>query len=415
MPAPAAPKLRRSEGGLISVADARRMIVEGLGRLDIEHVPLSKALHRVLAADALAAVSHPPADVSAMDGYAIRVEDVPSVPLTLEVVGESGAGHPWSGSLGIGQALRIFTGAHVPAGANTVVMQENTKAHGTNGNQVVIIEPPQPARHIRRMGQDFRKGDVGLQAPRRLTARDIGLLAAMNIARVPVARRPRIGVLSTGDEIVMPGESVGHGQIVSANGPGLSAFIEQHGGEAIHLGVARDELEALRAAIARAEPLDMLVTSGGVSVGEHDLMRKALQSDDFRLAFHKIAMRPGKPLLFGRIGKNQKLPVMGLPGNPASAMVCAVLFLGPAIARMQGMAGDAPALIPARLGADLKENDSREDYLRAALSPDWVATPFPKQDSGMISSFARADCLIVRPPNAPAILAGASVPVVLLQ
>ncbi len=391
---------------LIPVADARRMIVEGLARLGVEHVPLSKSLHRVLAEDAVAGVSHPPADVSAMDGYAIRHEDVPSVPLTLEVVGESGAGHPWLGTLGIGQAVRIFTGAHVPAGANTVVMQENTKAHGTNGAQVVITEMPQPARHIRRKGQDFSAGDTGLTAPRRLSARDIGFLAAMNIARVPVARKPRIGVLSTGDEIVMPGETVGHGQIVSANGPGLSAFIEQHGGDAIHLGVARDELEALRAAIARAEPLDMLVTSGGVSVGEHDLMRKALQSDDFRLAFHKIAMRPGKPLLFGRIGAGQKLPVLGLPGNPVSAMVCAVLFLGPAIARLQGLPGEAPATVPARLGADLKENDSREDYLRAVLTPDLVVTPFPKQDSGMISSMAQANALIVRPPHAPAAAAG---------
>lgn len=400
---------------LISVADARRMIVDGLARLDIEHVPLARALHRVLAEDVRAAVAHPPADVSAMDGYAIRHEDVPSVPLTLEVVGESGAGHPWKGTLGIGQAVRIFTGAFVPAGANTVVMQENTKAHGTNANTVVIVEPPQAGRHIRRRGQDFMKGDVGLTAPHRITARDVGFLAAMNIARVPVARKPRIGVLSTGDEIVMPGETPGHGQIVSANGPGLSAFIEQHGGEAIHLGVARDELEALRAAIARAEPLDMLVTSGGVSVGEHDLMRKALQSDDFRLAFHKIAMRPGKPLLFGRIGANQKLPVLGLPGNPAAAMVCAALFLGPAIARLQGLPGDAPAMVPARLGADLGENDTREDYLRAVLSPDFVATPFPKQDSGMISSMARANALIVRPPHAPALLAGAPVPVIVLS
>ncbi|MGE4064818.1 MAG: gephyrin-like molybdotransferase Glp [Rhodospirillaceae bacterium] len=400
---------------LLPVADARRMIVEGLARTEVEHVPLSRALARVLVEDAVARVSHPPADVSAMDGYAIRIEDVPSVPLTLEVVGESGAGHPWKGTLGIGQAVRVFTGAHIPAGANTVVMQENTKAHGTNGHAVVIAEMPQPARHIRPMGQDFKAGDVGLRAPRRLTARDIGFLAAMNIARVPVARRPRIGILSTGDEIVMPGEMPAEGQIVSANGPGLSAFVESRGGEAIHLGVAKDELQALRAAIARAEPLDMLVTSGGVSVGDHDLMRKALQSDDFRLAFHKIAMRPGKPLLFGRIGANQKLPVLGLPGNPVSAMVCAVLFLGPALDRMQGLAGHAPATVTATLGADLKENDSREDYLRAVLSDDLVATPFPKQDSGMVSSLALANALIVRPPGAPAAKAGTLVPAIPLD
>ena len=400
---------------LLPVADARRMIVDGLARLGVEHASLSHARGRVLAEDARARVSHPPADVSAMDGYAIRFQDVPSVPLTLEVVGESGAGHPWKGTLGIGQAVRIFTGAQIPAGADTVVMQENTKAHGTNGSAVVIEEMPQAGRHIRPIGQDFRAGDIGLAAPRRLTARDIGFLAAMNIARVPLARRPRVGVLSTGDEIVMPGETPAEGQIVSANGPGLSAFIESRGGEAIHLGIARDEIGALRAAIARAEPLDMLVTSGGVSVGDHDIMRKALQSDDFRLAFHKIAMRPGKPLLFGRIGANQKLPVLGLPGNPVSAMVCAVLFLGPALDRMQGLPGDAPATIPARLTEPLKENDGREDYLRATLSPDFAVTPFPKQDSGMVSSLALADALIQRPPHAPAAPAGSLVPVILLN
>ena len=405
---------------LLPVAKARAMIVDSLIRLDIEHVPLSKARTRVLAENIIARVSHPPADVSAMDGYAIRCEDVPSVPLTLEVVGESGAGHPWKGTLGIGQAVRIFTGAHIPAGANTVVMQENTKAHGTNANTVVIVEMPEPARHIRPMGQDFKSGDTGLTAPRMLSARDIGFLAAMNIPLVPVARRPRIGVLSTGDEIVMPGETPTEGQIVSANGPGICAFIESCGGEAIHLGVAKDELEALRAAIAnleskRAEPLDMLVTSGGVSVGDHDLMRKALQSDDFRLAFHKIAMRPGKPLLFGRIGKNQRLPVLGLPGNPVSAMICAVLFLGPALARMQGLPGDAPATVPARLAGDLKENDGREDYMRARLAPDLTVTPFPKQDSGMVSSLAIANALIVRPPHAPAAKAGDLVPVIQLD
>lgn len=400
---------------LLPVSKAREMIVSSLARLAVEHVPLSKARTRVLAENIIARVSHPPADVSAMDGYAIRFEDVPSVPLTLEVVGESGAGHPWKGTLGIGQAVRIFTGAHIPAGANTVVMQENTKAHGTNANTVVIVELPERARHIRPMGQDFRTGDTGLTAPRTLSARDIGFLAAMNIPLVPVARRPRIGVLSTGDEIVMPGENPTEGQIVSANGPGICAFIESCGGEAIHLGVAKDELKALRAAIARAEPLDMLVTSGGVSVGDHDLMRKALQSDDFRLAFHKIAMRPGKPLLFGRIGPNQRLPVMGLPGNPVSAMICAVLFLGPALARMQGLPGEAPATIPARLTTDLKENDGREDYLRASLAPDLTVTPFPKQDSGMVSSLAIANALLQRPAHAPAAKAGDLVQVIKLD
>jgi len=398
---------------LLPVAEARKLIIDGLKPVAVETVALADAAGRILRADAVAMVSHPPADVSAMDGYALRFGDVAAVPHTVPVIGESAAGHPWSGVIGENQAVRIFTGAHVPKGADTIVIQEDTDA---GDSAVIIKEKPQRARHIRPAGQDFRAGDTVLTAPRRLTARDIGLLAAMNLASVPVSLRPRVGVLSTGDEIVLPGQPIADGQIVSANGPGLCAFVAAHGAEAVHLGVVKDDLAALRDAIGRAEPLDLLVTSGGVSVGDHDLVAAALRSADFAMVFHKIAMRPGKPLLFGHV---RGMPVLGLPGNPVSAMVCAILFLGSALARLQGLAGDAPEQIPARLGVDLKANDGRQDHMRATLSRGAdgtvTATPLPAQDSAMIAALARAQALIVRPPYAPAAKAGDTVPVISLD
>ena len=398
---------------LIPVAEARQRLVESLKPLATESIPLMDAVGRVLAEDVTARTTHPPADVSAMDGYAVRSADVATVPTDVNLVGESAAGHPWKGAVQPGQAVRIFTGAHVPKGADAVVIQEDTSAAGT---AITIKESSAAGRHIRPAGQDFKSGDVLLRAPRRLTARDIGLAGAGNNAHLRVYRRPRIGVLSTGDEIAMPGEAIGLHQIVSANGPSICAFVRQHGGIGIHLGVVRDEATALRTALDRAEPLDMLVTSGGVSVGDRDLMKQALATDDFALAFHKIAMRPGKPLLFGRL---KDLPIMGLPGNPVSAMVCAILFLGPALERLQGLPGAAPALMLARLGVDMKPNDGREDYVRATVStaPDGaiIATPFIKQDSAMISTLAQSDALIVRPPQATAAKAGDPVSVLILK
>jgi molybdopterin molybdotransferase len=384
---------------LLPVAEARRLIVEALTPVRSESVFLAQALGRVLRTDAVARVAHPPADVSAMDGYAVRAGDVAEVPCRLKIVGEAAAGHLWRGAIGEGEAVRIFTGACVPDGGDAIVIQEDTERDGT---AVVIKERPILGKHIRPMGQDFTVGQTTLKAPRRLTARDIGLLAAMNIPQVEVSRRPRVGVLSTGDEIVMPGEAVGPGQIVSANGPGLCAFIRRCGGEDIHLGVVRDEIDALKMALTRAEPLDLLVTSGGVSVGEHDLMAKVFGETGTRVGFHKVAMRPGKPLLFGTL---KGLPILGLPGNPVSAMVCAILFLRSAIERLVGLPGDPPMREWGTLGAPLKANDSREDYLRATLAMTGgriIATPFPRQDSAMIAALANADAFIVRPPHAGA-------------
>ena len=399
-------------GSLLPVAEARRLIVDDLAPVPTETITLAEALGRVLRADATAHVFHPPADVSAMDGYAVRSGDIPKVPQTLRVVGESAAGHPWRNTLEVGEAVRIFTGAYVPAGADTIVIQENTTARG---NDVIVNEKPQHGRHIRTKGKDFKSGDILLQAPRRLNARDIGLLAAMNIPRVAVARRPVVGVLSTGDEIVLPGEPIGDGQIVSANGPGLCAFVTAQGGEALNLGVVKDDPKALLRIAEQAQHMDLLVTSGGVSIGDHDVVKGALNSAGFKATFHKIAMRPGKPLLYGRL---HDLPILGLPGNPVSAMVCAILFLGPALARLQGLPGAAPTTISARLGAALGANDSRTDHLRAALSHDGgvpVATPFPLQDSNMLANFARADVLIVREAFAPTAAAGDMVSVIPLN
>jgi len=398
---------------LLPVADARRLIVDDLKAVGTEDVKLWDALGRVLRADAAALVTHPPADVSAMDGYAVRAGDVASVPHALRVVGESAAGHPYRKTVNEGEAVRIFTGAYLPAGADAIVIQEDTT---TDGAAVTVNEKPSFGRHIRPAGQDFKTGDKVLAAPKRLSARDIAVLSSMNHARVTVSRRPVIGVVSTGDEIVMPGEPIAEGQIVSANGPGLCAFIASHGGEPMHLGVVKDDPNALMRVAEHAHHLDMLVTSGGVSVGDHDVVKGGLSAMGFKATFHKIAMRPGKPLLYGRLSE---LPVMGLPGNPVSAMVCAILFLGPALAKLQGLAGDAPTTMSARLASDMKANDSRADHVRASMriGSDGIpiVTPFAKQDSAMLSVFAHADALIVRAPDSPAAKAGEMVSVIPLN
>jgi molybdopterin molybdotransferase len=397
---------------MISVAEARANIIAALSPLGTEDVPIMSALGRVLATNAVARISHPGADVSAMDGYAVRAADA-TQGATLNVIGTSAAGHPWAGSIGPGQALRIFTGAYVPKGADAVVIQEDTTSAA---DTVSINEAATLGRHIRPLGQDFKTGETVLRAPRRISYRDVGLLAAMNLPTVPVFKRPRIGVLSTGDEVVMPGDEVKHGQLVSANGPGLCAFIASHGALPVHLGIARDDATSLKTVAAAAADLDMLVTSGGVSVGDHDLIARVLGEQGLAVNFHKIAMRPGKPLLFGSL---KGTPFFGLPGNPVSAMVCAILFLGPALERMQGLPGAAPATMRAKLGAALKANDKREDYVRASLSHDTngnlVATPFAKQDSGMISALARADALLIRAPFAPEAQAGDRVEVIVLN
>ncbi|HEV7369068.1 gephyrin-like molybdotransferase Glp [Arenibaculum sp.] len=385
---------------MIPVADALERMLSAVAPLPAETVALPDGLGRVLAADVAARVTQPPVAVSAMDGYAVRGADVATAPARLRRIGEVAAGARFEGTVGPGEAVRIFTGAPVPAGADTVVIQEDTTAEG---EAVVVAEPYPAGRYVRRAGLDFTTGTVGLTAGRRLGARDIGLAAAMNVPWLSVHRRPRVAILATGDEIVMPGEPIGPSQIVSSNALALAALVATAGGDATNLGIARDDARSLTAHAEAARGFDLLVTTGGASVGEHDLVRSVLGERGMRLDFYKIAMRPGKPLMFGRFGD---VPLLGLPGNPVSSMVCGLLFLRPLLRRLQGLADTSEPVARATLGIALAENDGRQDYLRARLergpSGELVAHPFPLQDSSVMSLLAAADCLVVRPPRAPA-------------
>ncbi len=384
---------------MISVAEALSRITAGLKPVGAESVALADAFGRVLAEDVHSRVTQPPLAVSAMDGYAVRAADVAETPATLTRIGEAPAGAAFEGTVGAGQTVRIFTGAPLPDGADAIVIQEDTEAEG---DRVKVLEPARPGDYVRPAGLDFKAGDLGIPEGRVLSARDIGLAAAMNVPWLSVRRRPRIALLATGDEIVRPGEPIGPSQIVSSNALALAALIASCGGESIDLGIAPDDEQSLKAMTAGARGTDMLVTIGGASVGEHDLVLSALADQGFELDFWRIAMRPGKPLMFGDIGGT---PVMGLPGNPVSALVCALIFLRPSIAAMLGLEASETPAQTARLGDGLPENDRRQDYIRSKLSRGddggLVATPFSIQDSSMLSSLAHADCLVIRAPHAP--------------
>lgn len=393
---------------LLPVDDARQRIVGAVQPLPVETISLANARGRTLAKDIVARVTQPPVAVSAMDGYAVCAGDVQTVPTVLQVVGESAAGKGFDGTIESGEAVRIFTGAPVPEGADAIVIQEDTTQTGT---RVTIRQTAGSGDFVRPAGLDFAAGDVGIAVGRKLTPRDIGLAAAMNIPWVSVYRRPHVAILATGDEIVLPGDPIGPGQIVSSNSWGLGAFVEAHGGIPLHLGIADDSDRALREMARGAVGADILVTTGGASVGDHDLVQKALGADGLDIDFWRIAMRPGKPLMFGHYAG---MPMLGLPGNPVSSMICALLFLGPLLARLQGAQSLEQALhVPLEkgiLGADLAANDRRQDYVRATLTVteqgDWQANPFQRQDSAMMSRLAAADCLIVRPPFDPSRQAG---------
>jgi molybdopterin molybdotransferase len=394
---------------VISVEEALARLLALIDALPPEQIALADGLGRVLAEDVAARRTQPPFAVSAMDGYAVRAADLARSPAELRIVAEVPAGAGFGGRVGPGEAARIFTGAPMPAGTDTVVVQEDTERRG---DRVRVLEAARLGRHVRRQGLDFTEGEVLLRAGRRLTARDIGLLAAMNRPWLFVRRRPRIGIMSTGDEIVMPGDPIGPHQIVSSNSLALAAIAAACGGVALSVGNAPDDPEALRRIAAATRGVDLLVTTGGASVGEHDLVREALAADGFDLDFWQIAMRPGKPLMVGRY---HGTPMLGLPGNPVSTFVCAMLFLVPAIKRLSGAAGEDEAST-ARLGAPLAANDRRQDYLRARLAraADSVeeALPFDVQDSSMMRLLAAADCLILRLPHAPAAAVGETVPII---
>jgi len=391
---------------LLSVADALARVLEHARPLPAESVPLLDAMSRVLTDGIAARRSQPPADVSAMDGYAVRAADVATVPASLKVIGEVPAGHPFARPIKPGETARIFTGGFLPDGADTVVIQENTTR---DGDVVVVNASAPPAKNVRRAGLDFRTGDVLLPAGHRLTARDLALAAAMNHPTLPVHRRPKVAMLATGDELVAPGTEPRPGQIVYSNGFAILGLARSEGADTLDLGVAPDRVPETVAAIRRAREAgtDVLVTSGGASVGDYDLVQDALKEEGIALSFWKIAMRPGRPMMHGRIGD---MHVLGLPGNPVSAYVCAVLFLIPLLRRLSGRTDLTLPEEQARLGCDLPGNDEREDYLRARLEQDeagrWIATPFQTQDSSMLAPLAQGGALVIRGPLAQPARAG---------
>jgi molybdopterin molybdotransferase len=397
---------------LMQVADALQRVLAQAAALPAETVSLNDALGRVLTQDVAALRTQPPAAVSAMDGYAVRADDVAAAPAQLTIIGEVAAGHPFAGEVGAGQAARIFTGGVMPDGSDTVVIQELT---ARDGDSVTIQKPTAKGRNVRSQGIDFTQGQVLLRKGSRLTGRDLMLAAAMNHASLSVHRRPKLAVLGTGDELIMPGGAPAPGEIVYSNGFALLAMARSEGAELLDLGIARDKVEAIAAAVRRASDwgADILVTSGGASVGEHDLVQKALASEGLDLSFWRVALRPGRPMMHGRLGSMQ---VLGLPGNPVSSFVCGFLFLVPLIRTLCGRADVRPAEEKAVLGRDLPENDERADYLRATLTvgPDGpIATPVASQDSSLMANLALADCLLIRPPFAPAAKAGS--PAVILK
>ena len=393
---------------LLPVPDALARILGAARTIaDIETVPLAKSFGRTLARDLVSTRTQPPFDVSAMDGYALRAIDLAQDDKRVLLIGESAAGRGFAGEVKAGECVRIFTGARVPPGVDTVLIQEDAIAEGA---MIGAREAPEFGRHIRAAGVDFREGETGLAAGVRIGPAELGLAAAMNHAELPCVRKPRVAILATGDELVAPGATPGPDQIVCSNPYAVAAYVEGAGGEPIDLGIAGDTFGDLERGISRAKELkaDVLVTLGGASVGDHDLVQSALSKEGMQLGFWRIAMRPGKPLIHGALGDMQ---IMGLPGNPVSSIVCTLIFLIPLVRKLSGDLGaGADESQPAILGADVKANDQRQDFLRATLHTDAqgriVATPHELQDSSLLSVFSKSQALLLRAPHAPAGRAG---------
>lgn len=390
---------------LMPVADAYAAVLKDTAALPEEMAALNDAYHRTLSRDIAALRTQPPADMSAMDGYAVRAADaVPGA--RLKVIGEVAAGRPFNATVGAGQAARIFTGGVIPAGTDAVIIQEDT---ARDGDIVIVSEAVAAGKNIRPAGIDFREGETGLRRGSLLTDRALALAAGMNHPQLPVHRRPRVAILATGDELVPPGTKPAPGQIVYSNVFALIALARNEGADTIDLGIARDTLESTTDAIRRARDLgvDVLVTTGGASVGDHDLVQAALKAEGVDMAFWKIALRPGKPMMHGRLGP---MRVLGLPGNPVSSYVCAFLFLVPLIRALSGRTQVDHVLERAVLGRELPANDKRQDHLRARVTTGSdgvpVATTVGPQDSSLVGNLAAADALIVRLPHAPAAPAG---------
>lgn len=400
----------------LTVEAATARMLAAAAPLEAETIAVGQALGRTLAAPLTARLTAPPFDASAMDGYAARREDVTRLPAELRVIGEAAAGSLFAGVVGPGEAVRIFTGAPVPAGADVIVIQENTRTDPADRMRVTVVDGRADRDHIRTRGFDFEAGALLLSAGRRLGPREVTLAAAAGAGHIQTVRRPRVGVLATGDELVAPGETPGAAQIVASNHLGVMALAERAGASVAFLGIARDTPESLDLALAGTRDLDVLVTIGGASVGDHDLVAPALARRGMVPEFWRIAMRPGKPLMFGRIGPTL---VLGLPGNPVSALTCAVLFLAPLVRALQGDPSPVPVPITGETATPLPENGPRAHYMRATTrrgdSGVLRATPIRSQDSSLLSPLAEADVLLVRPIDAPALPAGAAVPLLTLD
>ena len=394
---------------LLPVDEALSRVLSHAGLLGEETIGLDAAQGRTLARHLIATRTQPPVAVSAMDGYAIRTLDFPT-DVGLRLVGESAAGHGYAGVLNPGETVRIFTGAPVPEGADAVILQENVTI---DGMVVHAVETVLTGENIRVAGLDFRAGSAGLTAGTRLGAAELALAAAMNHARLPVARRPRVALLASGDELVPPGAEPGPAQIIACNSFAVAAIARGAGAETIDVGLFPDTIEELERGVhlAREAKADVLVTLGGASVGDHDLLRPALARQGMALDFWKIAMRPGKPLIHGSLGRTH---ILGLPGNPVAAYVCALVFLAPLIRALQGDPGAAADRTETVIaGSALPANKGRTDYMRAKLSTDphghLVATPQPLQDSSLLTELQQSQALLIREPLAPALAAGAPV------
>lgn len=399
---------------LLPVAEALARIVGGVRPKDPETVSLAEAAGRVLAGPLLARRTQPPFAASSMDGYAVRSADA-TVGKTLRLIGQSVAGDAFPGTVGAGEAVRILTGAPLPAGADAVLIQED--AERLDAERIAVGEAVKAGQFVRPTGLDFKVGAAVLPAGRRLGPAALAVAAAMDHDRLAVVRRPRVAILATGDELVPPGQERGPHQIVAASSFGIAALVTAAGGVPVDLGIARDDIDVLGGHIdeARAGGVDILVTLGGASAGDRDLIKPALAARGLDLDFWRIALRPGKPLLFGRL---PPMMVLGLPGNPVSSLVCGILFLVPLVAALLGEPPADPSE-PAILAVDVKANDRRLDYQRASLQRRDAAlplvTPFAVQDSSMLSVLAAADCLLIRAPHAPAAAAGSACRVVPLR
>lgn len=400
---------------LLAVDEALARILDNAEPRATDTVDLVEAAGRILASNLSAKLTQPPFDASAMDGYAVRAQDVAHLPALLTVIGESAAGRGYRGTIGVAEAVRIFTGAPLPSGADAIVIQENvTRA----GNRITVTDGTPDAGHVRARGGDFREGQVLLHGGRRLDARALTLAAATGHAAVEVYHKPVVAILATGDELVLPGTPPGLDQIVCSNPIGIAAIVRAAGGEPRLLGIAADRHDELAEKIRAAANADVLVTIGGASVGDHDLVAPALKSEGVTLDFWKIAMRPGKPMMFGRRTVGSRLQsVLGLPGNPVSSLICARVFLQPLVERLAGRPVDSAVETSLPLATAIETNGPRQHYMRARRERDedrgWRVRPAASQDSSLLSPLADADCLIVRAPFAPAAAAGT--PVVVLD